>query len=226
MAGAVASKRAKAGNRARRRLPVRDKRAAILDAAVTLFADRGFHGTNVPDIARLAGVATGSIYRYFATKEALVNAAIVARKQAMAEVLARALATQGGSERQFLGVWRAVIAFARANPTDFRFLEMHHHESYLDAACRRVGDKLMRVALDFLREARGARDAQPPGPEALFGLVWGALVGLVKRAEQGAVRLDPATVDATGLAMWRAIAGSPPARANSTSPTTKERILQ
>ncbi|MEA2752174.1 MAG: Bacterial regulatory protein tetR family, partial [Myxococcales bacterium] len=37
-----------------------DKREAILDAALTLFAERGFHGTSVPDIAQLAGVGAGT----------------------------------------------------------------------------------------------------------------------------------------------------------------------
>ena len=50
------------------------KQDAILAAALQLFAQKGFHGTAVPDVAQLAGVATGTIYRYFSSKEALVNA--------------------------------------------------------------------------------------------------------------------------------------------------------
>ena len=52
---------------------VEDKRQAILDSALSLFADQGFHGTSVPQIAQKAGVAAGTIYRYFDGKEAMVN---------------------------------------------------------------------------------------------------------------------------------------------------------
>ena len=51
-----------------------DKGEAILAAALDLFVERGFHGTSVPSVAERAGVAAGTIYHYFASKEALVNA--------------------------------------------------------------------------------------------------------------------------------------------------------
>ena len=51
-----------------------DKRDRILDAALSAFAERGFHGTPVPLIAERAQVGAGTIYRYFESKEALVNA--------------------------------------------------------------------------------------------------------------------------------------------------------
>ena len=49
-----------------------DKRERILDAAVRVFAKNGFHATRVSDVARAAGVADGTIYLYFVSKEALL----------------------------------------------------------------------------------------------------------------------------------------------------------
>lgn len=49
-----------------------DKRGRILDAAEEVFARRGFHGARVTDIARLAGVADGTIYLYFKSKDDLL----------------------------------------------------------------------------------------------------------------------------------------------------------
>src|SRR5262245_28981195 len=51
-----------------------DKAEAIMAAALELFIKRGFYGTAVPEIAERAGVGAGTIYRYFESKEALVNA--------------------------------------------------------------------------------------------------------------------------------------------------------
>ncbi|MBL8968279.1 MAG: helix-turn-helix transcriptional regulator, partial [Spirochaetaceae bacterium] len=48
------------------------KRRAILAAAKRLFAERGFHGTSVADLARGTGLPVGSIYTYFENKEALM----------------------------------------------------------------------------------------------------------------------------------------------------------
>lgn len=50
------------------------KRQRIIQAALHVFAEHGLHGTPVPPIASEAGVGVGTLYRYFASKEALINA--------------------------------------------------------------------------------------------------------------------------------------------------------
>src|SRR5579872_5811318 len=49
-----------------------DKRVRILDAAVRVFAKKGFHATRVSEVANAAGVADGTIYLYFKSKDALL----------------------------------------------------------------------------------------------------------------------------------------------------------
>jgi TetR/AcrR family transcriptional regulator, fatty acid metabolism regulator protein len=46
-----------------------DKRSKILDAATRVFAERGFFGAQVADIARRAGIASGTVYLYFRSKD-------------------------------------------------------------------------------------------------------------------------------------------------------------
>lgn len=48
------------------------RREQILDAAIVVFADKGFHRATIKDIARQAGIADGTIYNYFANKTALM----------------------------------------------------------------------------------------------------------------------------------------------------------
>ena len=48
------------------------KREAILQAAIDIFAERGFFGAQVADIARVAGVAAGTVYLYFRSKDDLL----------------------------------------------------------------------------------------------------------------------------------------------------------
>ncbi|MBA3503395.1 MAG: helix-turn-helix transcriptional regulator, partial [Deltaproteobacteria bacterium] len=52
----------------------KDRRENILDAALQCFVERGFYGTTIPEIATQASIASGTIYHYFDSKEALVNA--------------------------------------------------------------------------------------------------------------------------------------------------------
>jgi TetR/AcrR family transcriptional regulator, fatty acid metabolism regulator protein len=52
---------------------VADKREAILRAAITVFAGNGYFNSKVADIAREAGVADGTVYLYFKSKEEILH---------------------------------------------------------------------------------------------------------------------------------------------------------
>ena len=51
-----------------------DKRNAILDAATRVFAERGLAAAPTSEISRRAGVADGTLFTYFKTKDDLINA--------------------------------------------------------------------------------------------------------------------------------------------------------
>jgi TetR/AcrR family fatty acid metabolism transcriptional regulator len=55
------------------RPPVADKRGAILRAAIRVFANNGYFNSKVADIAREAGVADGTVYLYFKSKEEILH---------------------------------------------------------------------------------------------------------------------------------------------------------
>jgi AcrR family transcriptional regulator len=57
----------------------RDTRADILDVALELFADKGFFGVSIRDVARGAGVSVSAIYHHFPNKEALFEAVVLDR---------------------------------------------------------------------------------------------------------------------------------------------------
>jgi AcrR family transcriptional regulator len=54
--------------------PTEQRRAEILEAALTLFSSKGFHETTMEEVANAAGVAKGTIYLYFQSKEHLLLA--------------------------------------------------------------------------------------------------------------------------------------------------------
>ena len=64
-----------------------ERRQQILDAAVRVFARKGFHLARVADIAREAGVAYGLVYHYFRNKEDLLEAIFAGQWAVFLEVL-------------------------------------------------------------------------------------------------------------------------------------------
>ena len=57
-------------------LLVTARRNQILDAATSVFAEKGFHRATIKEIARVAGIADGTIYTYFASKDEVLLAVL------------------------------------------------------------------------------------------------------------------------------------------------------
>src|SRR5262245_4588512 len=69
----------------------RQRRQAILDAALQLFAEKGYFGTSLRDIAAAVGVRESALYNYFRSKEELFNALLTTAREHKAEQLAALL---------------------------------------------------------------------------------------------------------------------------------------
>lgn len=73
-----------------------DKRHRILDAALKVFAERGFYNAKVAEVARQAGVADGTIYLYFENKDDLLISLFEDRMEFLIRRLREDLATLDG----------------------------------------------------------------------------------------------------------------------------------
>jgi AcrR family transcriptional regulator len=159
---------------------VHDKREAILNAALDLFVERGFWGTAVPEIAERAGVGAGTIYRYFESKEALVNAIYRQQKMRFSSSVLENFPANVNTREQFRTIWMRMSAFATANPHAFVFLELHHHASYLDQESRAVEQRMFEVITAVVTAAQQRRELKQGSAKLLMGMVMGAFVGVIR----------------------------------------------
>ena len=88
------------------------RRAELVAAAARVFAERGVANTSVSDIVRAAGVAQGTFYLYFATKEDVVLAVVDEMAGRMIEGITSAVEASGSSAvEKFLGLRDVLMAF-------------------------------------------------------------------------------------------------------------------
>jgi AcrR family transcriptional regulator len=181
-----------------------DVRTAILDGALRAFAERGFHGTNVPEIAHAASVGIGTVYRQFESKEHLVNAVFRRAKGELRDALLFDLDFSRGGDDVFREVWSRLVRFHRERPLSFQFLETQDHVPYLDAESRHLERSLLEPLLGATEhlKPRGSGDL-PAGVS--IALVWGAFVGLTKAERLGYLALDDATYARAGEACLRVL---------------------
>jgi TetR/AcrR family transcriptional regulator, repressor of fatR-cypB operon len=185
-----------------------DKRTRLLEAALDLFESRGFDGVAVPEIAARAGVATGTVYRYFPSKEALVNALYRHWKETYNRFVLAPLPPGLPPRDQFSAYWQRMMLFARSHPQAARFMDLHHHGAYLDDESKTVGRAYLEVAQAFFAQARAQGAIREIDPVLVVAMMWGAATGLVKFAGQGALAFDDAAAAQMQKALWRAIAAN------------------
>jgi TetR/AcrR family fatty acid metabolism transcriptional regulator len=93
-----------------------DKRRRILDAAVRVFARRGFHACRVSDVADEAGVAYGLVYHYFGSKEEILDTLFVERWQLMLDAIEAIDASQASGREKLQAVASFIIDSYRHSP--------------------------------------------------------------------------------------------------------------
>jgi len=101
------------------RVPARDRRLQIMEAAKELFARQGFEGTTTREIAQRARINEAIIFRHFPSKEDLYWAIIDHQSEAggWQPALRRQLGSGGSARQVFAGIAEEIL-IRRANDTD------------------------------------------------------------------------------------------------------------
>ncbi|HEX7841294.1 MAG TPA: TetR/AcrR family transcriptional regulator [Kofleriaceae bacterium] len=182
-----------------------DKRETIMTAALELFVERGFFGTAVPEIAERAGVGAGTIYRYFESKEALVNAIYREQKLLFGQVALDDFPSKAPTREQFRVLWTRMVRFAIEHPSSFVFLELHHHARYLDAQSREVEQRMTDLFRQVVTSAQARGELKAGDPRVLMGLVMGGFIGVIRGCVDDDRPLGEADWKLAEQCMWEAI---------------------
>jgi len=115
-----------------------DKRNAILDAATRVFAERGL-GAATSAISRAAGVAEGTLFTYFQTKDELVNALYREIKLELADAMMSGFPRKKNVRSRLEHVWSQYVDWGVANPSQHRVLRQAQVWNGLTLASKRAG---------------------------------------------------------------------------------------
>lgn len=181
------------------------KRDRIMQAALELFTERGFHGTPMPLVAERAAVAAGTIYRYFESKEALVNAIFQYWHARGEDYVFASRPVDLALREQFHVLFRRYVDFSLTHPVAMAFLNLHYHSPYLDDASRQCVERGRQHALEFFQAATAAQLTKPLPPELLFFVVDGVFMGLFRAHLAGLIKLDGHLIDMVEACAWAAV---------------------
>lgn len=185
--------------------PEDPKRRQILDAALSLFAEEGFHGGAMQALAKRAGLPVGTIYRHFAGKEELIHALYRDIKRARFAAMLDGYDETAPLRARFDTLWRNTFDYCVAHPREFRFAGQYSLSPFLADATKAIQIDIPKEIGAFY--ADGYRDGtfKPLPPQILTALISGPIDALAARVLGGVVKLEPGLRQEVLDACWDAI---------------------
>jgi AcrR family transcriptional regulator len=187
----------------------KEKQAAIMQAALELFAENGFHRAPVSQLATKARVAVGSIYRYFKDKDELVHALYKEVDGTLWRTVIEGVDPTMSDRLQFIHLTTNLIHYLRDHPLEFKFLEQYFNspygvekkrEKFLDEDASGCRNPLRRI---FSGGNEGAvKDLPQP---ILHAMAFGPVTFVLRDAMAGLVTLDDMMIQDVAQACWDAI---------------------
>ena len=116
-----------------------DKRNAILDAATRLFAERGLTAAPTSEISKQAGVAEGTLFTYFKTKDDLINALYREIKLELADAMMSDFPRKRNVRTRLRHVWDRYVKWGVANPEQRKVLAQLQVSEVLTQESRDAG---------------------------------------------------------------------------------------
>ena len=185
-----------------------DKRADVMQAALELMAEKGFHGAPMARIANKAGVGAGTIYRYFESKDVLITELHRELEKKIMAVIQEGFPFGRPIRERFLYLLSELLRYLIAHPLHFRYMEQYFNSPYgislhRDRLLGRSGNQ--DILMDIFEEGIAQQILKDLPVVVLFALAFGPLIPLVRDNTQGFVILDDTLIRKTTEACWDAI---------------------
>jgi AcrR family transcriptional regulator len=108
------------------------KKELLLNAALKLFVENGFHGTATAKIAKEAGVANGTLFQYFKTKEDLIISLFVAIKEEILDYMAKNTKSNKSTREEIKLQFISTIVWGLDNASKFHFIQQFYASPYIN----------------------------------------------------------------------------------------------
>src|SRR5690606_12398395 len=182
------------------------KKKAIFEATLELIKEHGFHGTPMSLVAKNAGVAAGTIYHYFESKDQLINDLYQYCRTMLIELVNPIVAESASYKEKFFNMWMCIFEFYTQHMNVLVFFEQYINSPYYaDKNPDHLQDKPL---YNFLVEGVKKGVIKSVKPEILLLLIHGSITSSVKLNSFGNIRLNKNDFKKITEILWDGIAVS------------------
>jgi AcrR family transcriptional regulator len=184
---------------------LKEKEKKILDAALKLFAERGFHGTSTAEIAKTAGVATGTLFHYFNTKEELINRLYLHIKESMLNEVSGDYNDKKTLKENLRALWLKFAYFGLDEGDKFQFILTFHCSPYITSLTKEQIETQTESMLGVYIKGIEKREIKEIPFEMAMDYFWGNVVSIVNYFEKYPENLNEKNLDLAFELFWDGI---------------------
>ncbi|MEQ8450318.1 MAG: TetR/AcrR family transcriptional regulator [Nitratireductor sp.] len=182
-----------------------DKLGDIRRATIAEVVECGSSAASVNTIAKRAGLAVGTVYRYYENKDHLLRAAYVAIKEELHNAMVEAASQVVGSRSRVRALWFAVLEYAHQHPQSFLFAEVVVNDMILTDQEKAVVTEMARQTRAFIEEAIADGTVRDLDTQAIVTVLAAPALHLGRSAAMSGKTPDRAHAEEIFELCWRAI---------------------
>lgn len=181
------------------------KEAAIYRAALQIVLTEGFSGLKIGQVAREAGVATGTVYLYFSNKQELISQLYLKLKRESAGAFLEGYDPEAPFMIGFETIWFNYFNTMLQRPEEMAFLEQYYRSPYLKEAVKEETDRLLAPIFELLEKGKQERLVADMDTPLLVAQLSGAMNELVRWQQTGSIAIDEETKQQAFQMAWNSI---------------------
>jgi len=186
-----------------------DKRQAILAAALRLIARLGLHAAPMSAVAREAGVAAGTLYLYFPSKEAMINALYLEmledRDRSMLGEVAAAASERADARTGLWAFWHGLARWHLDHPDASSFLQQFKSSAILTDATREIEHRKHAEGMTSFQHAVAAGQLRDLSLQVFWALATGPIFMLAQMRDAGEMEITDDVLRSTFDGVCRSV---------------------
>ncbi len=183
-----------------------DKSTKIRQATVDEVVEKGSSAASINAIAKRAGLAVGTLYRYHDDKEALLGSVYLTIKAEIHDAMMSSAAEPGTSRDKIKAMWFAILDHASAHPRDFLFVEVIMNGLLLTKAERTRVNEMAAAAGAVIDDAIAEGVLRPCSTDAIRTLLIAPAMHIGRRSALDDKEPDMVGAEEIFDLCWQAIA--------------------
>lgn len=162
------------------------RKAAVMQAALELFAVRGVSNTSTAEIARQAGVAAGTLFLYFPTRQDLLDALALQIGAQQSARIRSLLEPARSARQQFWTIWDGSLAWFQENPLAYQYLQQVRDSGLISPAAVEQSGQFFTYYFAAIQQGFAEGCLKPCSPALIGEMLYQDIVAVMNQLRREA----------------------------------------